>query len=58
MKTGWLIVDVMYLLICGGVVIYTNSGTRAGQPQPRWAKVVWVFLGLTSLGRLVYDLLG
>jgi len=58
MRTGWLIVDVMYLLLCVGVVIYTNSGKRGGQPQPRWAQVVWVFIGLTSLGRLVYDLLG
>ena len=51
MRTGWLIVDAMYLLLCVGAVIYTNIGKRAG--QPRWAQVVWVLIGLTSLGRLV-----
>jgi hypothetical protein len=58
MKGGRLILDGMYLLICVGLVAYTNSRKRADQPQPRYAKVVWVFIGLTALGRLIYDLMG
>jgi hypothetical protein len=57
MRGGRLILDGMYFLICLGLVAYTSSGKRAHQPQPRWAKVIWVFIGLTALGRLVYDLI-
>jgi len=58
MRGGRPIVEGMYLLVCIGLVAYTNSGKRANQPQPRCFKVVWVFIGLTALGRLIYDLMG
>jgi len=47
MRTGWL-----------------RRGDIDKHQEARWsaaaaiAKVVWVFIGLTSLGRWVYDLLG
>jgi len=58
MRTGKLIFDGVFLLVVIGLVVYTTSGKRANPPQPRWTKVVWGCIGLISLGRLVYDLMG
>jgi hypothetical protein len=56
MRVGWLIVDGMYVLICIGLVVYTKTGKRGNEDAARYAKVLWAFVGLFALGRLVYDL--
>jgi len=58
MRAGWLIVDVMYLLVCVGVVIYKNSGKRAGQPQPRWPKSCGCLSASRRWGDWSTDLIG
>jgi hypothetical protein len=58
MRGGRLILDGTYLLVCIGLVAYMNCGKRANESAARYAKVLWAFIGLFALGRLVSDLIG
>jgi hypothetical protein len=60
MRAGRLIFDGLYLLICVGLVAYMNSRKREALSSAAAgiAQVLWAFIALFALGRLVYDLIG